>query len=210
MGKDWVEWHRQYDDASSDLSGRLSAVQQELVKSLVARREREQTVISLCAGQGDDVLGVLACTRPRLRLRARLIELDPVLAGIAQKRSHDWGLAGVEVLQADAGLTSSYEDFPPADFVLVCGVFGNIADRDVLRTIDTLPQLVAAEADVIWTRSRRKPDLTPSIRRHFVETGFIERAFIAPDQYGWSVGVNRFVGEPRILERGARIFTFVA
>lgn len=210
MGKDWVEWHRQYDDASSDLSARLSAVQQELERSLAGRRKREPALISICAGQGDDVLGVLARTRPRGRVHARLIELDPRLAGVAQKRIQDWGLEGVEVLQADAGLTSSYEGFPPADVVLVCGVFGNIADRDVLRTIDTLPQLIAAEADVIWTRSRRKPDLTPSIRKRFAQAGFSERAFLAPDQYEWSVGVNRFVGEPRTLQRDERIFTFVA
>jgi len=50
---------------------------------------------------------------------------------------------GVEVLGADAGTTSSYRAAVPADLVLVCGVFGNVTDADMMRTIDLLPTLCA-------------------------------------------------------------------
>jgi hypothetical protein len=38
--------------------------------------------------------------------------------------------------------------------VLVCGVYGNIPEADVHRTIETLPQFCARNATVIWTRHR--------------------------------------------------------
>src|SRR6266511_1793903 len=58
-----------------------------------------------------------------------------------------------------------------------CGVFGNIPDDDVHRTIDALPQFCARDATVIWTRHRGPPDLTPTIRGWFAGTGFVELGF---------------------------------
>jgi len=62
---------------------------------------------------------------------------------------------------------------------------------------------------VVWTRHRRAPDLTPSIRRWFQEEGFEEVDFVAPKHAMYSVGVHRLVGEPRTLVEGRRLFTFV-
>ncbi len=64
------------------------------------------------------------------------------------------------LLRADAGDLTAYAKAVPADLVLMAGVFGNISDADVRRTIGALPQLCADGATVIWTRTRRAPDLT--------------------------------------------------
>ena len=40
-----------------------------------------------------------------------------------------------EVVTADAALTDAYAGLVPADIVLACGVFGNITDEDVDRTV---------------------------------------------------------------------------
>ena len=110
-------------------------------------------------------------------------------------------------MQGDAGELSAYEGAVPADLVLACGVFGNVPDQDVRRTVLALPQLCAPGATVIWTRHRRPPDLTPSIRGWLREGGFAELEFVAPDDVLWSVGVHRFDGATAPLSR-ERIFSF--
>ena len=52
-------------------------------------------------------------------------------------------------------------------------------------------------------------DRTPDIRSWFEEAGFAEVAFDAPDNFLFSVGVQRFDGQPRRLEPGRRLFDFV-
>lgn len=91
--------------------------------------------------------------------------------------------------------------------VLLCGIFGNIGDEDVHRTIAAAPRFCNNAALVIWTSHRREPDLTPDIRAWFTEHGFDKEAFVAPEDAIYSVGVNRFRGDPTALEAGARLFT---
>ena len=119
------------------------------------------------------------------------------------------GLAEVEVACADAGLSDAYAGAIPAQLVLLCGVFGNVSDADVERTIGALPELCAPSGVVIWTRHRRHPDLTPQIRRRLAAAGFAEEAFVSPGPDGWSVGAHRFGGQPRPLRPGRRLFNFV-
>ena len=108
---------------------------------------------------------------------------------------------------ADAGNTRRYADAVPADLLLLCGIFGNVSDEDVRRTVAAVPRLVSSDATVIWTRSRRAPDLTPQIRGWFVDAGCEELAFNAPDGELFSVGVSRFTGTPAPLE-DERLFGF--
>jgi hypothetical protein len=92
----------------------------------------------------------------------------------------------------------------------MAGVFGNISDIDVRGTISALPELCAADAIVIWTRTRRAPDLTPAVRRWLGAAGFAEQAFHAPADALFSVGVHRFGGAPRALTPRGRLFRFLA
>jgi hypothetical protein len=159
----------------------------------------------MCAGEGRDVLGVLADHPRRTDVRGRLVELDPELAATARSRAPE----GIDVLCADAGTTAAYTGAVPADLVLVCGVFGNITDADMMQTIDLLATLCAPGATVIWTRHRRPPDVTPSLRRRFVGAGFEEIAFHAPDGTMFGVGMHRLTAAPLPLRDGARLFDFV-
>lgn len=111
--------------------------------------------------------------------------------------------------QADAAQSDVYSDAVPVDLVLLCGIFGNISDADVRTVIEAAPQLCAPGAEVIWTRHRGEPDLTPSIREWFTGAGFEEVAFVAPETDQWSVGAHRLVTNPRPLEPGRHWFTFV-
>lgn len=110
--------------------------------------------------------------------------------------------------KSDAAQSDVYVRAVPADLVLLCGIFGNVSDDDVRVTVEAAPQLCARGAEVVWTRHRGDPDLTPSIRGWFVDAGFEEVAFVAPPEHQWSVGVHRLVADPRPLEPGRHWFTF--
>jgi hypothetical protein len=205
---DWYEWHAPYAEAGSPLSRRLRLVQHHITTWLDTRTDESLTVVSACAGQGHDLLGVLAARPDADRIRARLIEYDPRNVEAARARIDAAGLAAVSVVRADAGDLASYRGAVPADLVLLTGVLGNIGDADVQATVAALPQLCAAGATVIWTRTRRAPDLTPAVRGWLARAGFVEHAFEAPDDVLFSVGVHRFTGRPRSLDEG-RLFRFI-
>ena len=151
----------------------------------------------MCAGQGHDVAGALGGHRRRSDVTGLLVELDPVNVEAAQLRLRDAGLDGVTAVAGDAARLDAYEAAAPADLVVVCGVFGNIADSDVRRTIEALPVLAARGATVVWTRHRRQPDLTGEIRRWFEASDFVELDFTSPGPDSFAVGTHRFTGEPR-------------
>jgi hypothetical protein len=203
---DWVQWHELYADPESLQSRRLPIVQAHIRACLDSRAAEDLRVISLCAGEGRDLLDVLE-TSPQLgRVSALLVELNPQL--VARARERVARLPRVEVVEGDAGVTDAYEGFAPADLVLACGVFGNVPDDDVENTVRALRQLCAEGGTVIWTRHRRSPDLTPSIRRWFAEAGFREQAFDSPGSGSFAVGVHRSARPPLPLVRGRRLFIF--
>jgi hypothetical protein len=138
-------------------------------------------------------------------VRGRLVELDPELAATARSRAP----SAIEVLCGDAGMSDSYAGAVPADLVLVCGVFGNISDADMRHTVDSLPELCAPGARVVWTRHRRAPDLTPTVRGWFTEAGFEQVEFVDPDGFLFGIGVHRLTGPPRSFVAGTRYFEFV-
>lgn len=203
---DWVDWHTPYDDPDSSLSHRLRAVQRGVRAYLDTIADRPVRIVSACAGQGRDLLEVLATHPARDRVTARLVELDPANARTA--RAAAAGLTGIEVVEADAGTTDSYAGAVPADLVMFCGVFGNISDADIERTIRALPSFCAPAATVIWTRGQWDPEVVTSIRGWFDEAGFAEQSFESPPGAKWSVGVDLLKTTPRELEPGTRLFTF--
>jgi hypothetical protein len=133
-------------------------------------------LVSLCAGQGHDVIGVLENHPRRDAVTAVLAEAGAPNAQIARRRAAA-GLGQVRVRRADASRPAAFADALPADILLLCGIFGNLSDADIERTAAAAPALCAPGATVIWTRHRRPPDLTPRIRAWFTGAGFEELAF---------------------------------
>ena len=153
--EDWVAWHRLYDDPDSALRTRLAYVTAHLRGTLDQAPPGPIRLLSLCAGQGRDVLEVL-------------------------------------VRQADASVIANFADALPVDVLLLAGIFGNVNDADIKRTVDAAPALCAPGATVIWTRHRRPPDVTGQIRDWFAANGFDEVAFEALQTESLiGVGVHR-------------------
>src|SRR3989440_7463729 len=205
--KDWYAWHGDYDVPGSVIALRLTAVQERIAAALDGFPTGPVTVLSLCAGQGRDLLSVLAEHPRRDGVAARLVELDPRNADFARRTAADAGLSGVEVVVGDAALLDHYAGLAPADLVLACGIFGNVTDADIHATVAGCTQLCATGGTVVWPRHRRPPDVVPQICAWFAENGF-ELVWLSDPDEPFGVGAHRFTGRPRPLVPGTRLFTF--
>ncbi|MEW1689103.1 class I SAM-dependent methyltransferase [Streptomyces sp. NPDC091265] len=205
---DWQAWHDMYDLPDSWMARRLRAVEARIRDALDSAPPGPLRVISVCSGQGRDLVGALAGHPRRDDVRARLVELDPGNTAVAAELARAAGLTRVEPVTGDASLTDHYLDLAPADLVLVCGVFGNIVDADIERTVDTCTRLCRTGGTVVWTRNRHAPDRVPQVCEWFEERGF-ERLWLSGPDAGFGVGAHRHTGEPDELAAGQRMFDFV-
>ncbi len=98
----WVRWHEAYEDPGSALSVRLRLVQAGVRAVLDGSPPGPIKIVSLCAGQGRDVIDVVAAHPRRADVDALLVELDPALAAFARTRA-----AGPAAANADAGTTTA-------------------------------------------------------------------------------------------------------
>jgi hypothetical protein len=113
--RDWAAWHEAYDDPSSFLNVRLRKVRQRLSEAIGAAPAGPVRLVSLCAGQGRDVIGVLPGHPRRDDVHAVLVESDPRNAEAARRAAAQAGLLQVEVREADAAAVAGFADALPAD-----------------------------------------------------------------------------------------------
>lgn len=206
---DWTAWNNRYDDPDDWLVSRLRVVQHQLADDLEHRPPGPLRLISVCAGQGRDVIEVLAEHPRRGDVSALLVELDQPTVDTGRDLAAAAGLTGIRFVVGDAAQTDRYRAAVPADVVLVCGVFGNITAEDIHRTIGLLPQLCAPHAAVIWTRGRHgvDADLVPPIREWFSQAGFTEQD-LHTSPAGFTVGRHEYAGPARPLTDGQVMFAF--
>lgn len=205
--QDWTRWHAAYADPTSELSRRLVVVQQAIRGWADAQPPGPLRVLSLCAGQAHDIVGALRDHSRRADVSGPLVELDADNVAVANAALLAAGLTGLRAVVGDAGTTTTFHQALPCDLAIVCGVFGNISDDDVRRTISALPSMCRAGGTVVWTRHRRSPDLTPSIRDWFARSGFQEQAFVSPGPERFAVGVHRSMRPAAAPSE--RLFTFL-
>ncbi len=205
---DWRAWHDDYENPDSGLAQRLVLVREQIRAALGRLPPGPIKAVSMCAGQGHDLIGALEGHERRGDVTARLVELDEHNARVHVMPCKRLGSAGC---RSSPGIVAHrlLRGRDPADLVLVCGVFGNISAEDIQRTIAALPQLCAADATVIWTRHRLPPDITPTIRRWFADSGFREVAFEVDQSALLAVGVQRLTGAPDTPREGERLFDFI-
>lgn len=207
--QDWANWHDSYDDPGSSLARRLDHVRRRIREALDGFPPGPIRAVSLCAGQGRDLIGALADHPRRADVTARLVERDARNVAVARESAAAAGLPGVEAVEADAADCASYAGAVPADLVLACGLFGNISDADIRHTIASLPRLCAAGATAIWTRQIGPPDKTPAIRNWLAGNGFTEVGFDTEPGFRFSVGTHRLTGPTLPFAPDLRLFEFV-
>lgn len=201
---DWVHWHDDYDNPDSPLSRRLGVVRMRIAEALDRAPAGPIRVVSMCAGEGRDLLPVLAAHPRGSDVSGRLVELDSRLV----ERARLSAPASIEVVCGDAGASDAYEDAVPVDLLLCCGVFGNITEADIRNTIDHWSMLCAPSATVLWTRGAFEHDIRPQIRQWVQLAGFEELSFDgANERYG--VGAARMARLSQPYRRGIYFFSFV-
>ena len=207
---DWQEWHEEYADPASGLSRRRRAVQ-DRVRAFLDERAGPVRVVSACAGEGRDLLDVLA-DRPddAARVSGRLVELDPDLAARARARADGRSGLDLEVVEGDAGvhrLVRRRGAGRPRDAVRGLRQHhrrGHPPDRPGHPDADG-----AAAPRCVWTRGSFETDMAPVIAGWFEEAGFERTSYHADDEHGHRVVEHRLVVEPQAFRPGEQLFTFV-
>jgi hypothetical protein len=146
MPKDWLEWHDLYN-TEPKLQQRLEIVQEYISYSLDNSPTGTIRIVSACAGDGRDLLGTLA-NHPRAKdVYARLVEINPQLVEHGRETIESLGLTKqIEFINGDATAADNYVGAVPADIVIVCGIFGNLADENELnRLLGNLSFLIQRE-----------------------------------------------------------------
>jgi hypothetical protein len=210
MPKDWFEWHDLYN-TEPKLQQRLQIVREYISYSLNASPLGKIQVVSVCAGDGRDLLGTLA-NHPRTKdVYARLVELNPNLVERGQATIESLGLAKqIEYINGDATISSNYVGAVPADIVIVCGVFGNLANEAELnRLLGNLSFLSKQGAFVIWTRGHSNGiPYSETVRKYLRESGFEEVDFKLTATGDMGVGIHRYIGENVAVPKEERLFVF--
>ncbi len=137
-------------------------------------------LVSICAGDGRDVIGTFAASDARQDVHATLIESHPELVTRGQAAVDQLGLAR------------------------------RIKERDVQRLIAALPSLCDREASVIWTRSLFDDGekATQIIRKCFVAADFTEEVLVRTPLGLFAVGTHAFRGVWRPLPVNKTLFEF--
>jgi hypothetical protein len=206
--RDYLEWHDDYDRPGSALHLRLLVVQDLIAAALDECEPGVIRVLSMCAGQGRDLVTVTRRHRRGGDLVGRLVELDPRNVREAREAISEAGVEGLDVVMDDAGWSDAYVGATPADLVLACGIFGNVTDEDVKSTVAFLPALCAPGGWVIWTRAPRQDGILETIQDWFTGVGFEPRALVDGEGNLFGVGAAQYCGDPTEARPGIKLFEF--
>jgi Putative methyltransferase len=169
---DWLTWYQGYG-TSPDRQARLRFVQSHISRCLGSCPPGAIGVISICAGDARDLIGVLSAHQRAGDVTACLVENNEKLVARGSAAIESANLGGIlTYVVTDATLFSAYASVRPATLTIAAGVLGNLRPTEVSRLIEGLPSLCRPGGFVIWTRHRLYndgPAALPRIRNLFRE-----------------------------------------
>lgn len=208
---DWSEWHHRYDAAPA-LAARLRIVREQITATLDQCAAGPIRIVSLCAGDGRDVIGSLQGHPRRGDVTAWLLDThgDSLARGARMGEA-----AGVEdalrFVQRDATHAASYQGMVPADLILLSGFLGHVKPASVRDLVSSLPMLCKSGGFVIWNKHLTANDgaaQVPVIRDLLLRAGFDEVHYEVTGHDGYATGRARFRGEPAPLDTARVLFEF--
>lgn len=206
---DWSDWHDEYQNEDSELNARKRAVQAQVVAVVEQCPPGPVMIVSICGGQGREVIGALENHERRADIRGRLVELDARNAAFARAWAQKVQLGNLDVLAGDASLTDSYQGLAPVDLVVISGVFGHVNDADRMRLIGFLQQVCRKGSCVVWTFISWGDGKIEQLRGHFRDNMFEEESFeTLSGNYAFTIARSRYVGEPAPFVPHAKFFSF--
>lgn len=206
---DWIAWHDNYR-TNEELKARLSLVRTLIAHSLSDAQPGEIVLLSLCCGDARDVLGTLPTHARRTDVQGWLLDCNPALIDKAKQAITRYGLASsVSAIIADATRASSYTEIPPANVIILSGVFGNVEHDEISRLVRNLRSLCASSAFVIWTQSTRGgTHQVEQIQKEFTNYQFSSVELLTTPQAHFYIGLNCYDGPTEGLHQDKRIFSF--
>ncbi len=180
MSEDWYAWHDNYQ-RNRGLQARLGLVCEQISACMNACPPGPIRVVSVCAGDGRDLMSAMIDHPRAPDIQALLVEQDRRLVEVGQS-SADLSDLGKQIkfARGDATRSAAYRGAVPADLVIVAGVFGHVREEHLNQLVRNLPLLCRPDGFVIWTRSLKAWDgerHVALIRQYFLETGFEEVNF---------------------------------
>jgi SAM-dependent methyltransferase len=150
-GCDWSS--RFYTDQHPGFVARLKVTTRMIAESLAAAPEGEIRVLSLCCGDGRDLLGALQ-DHPRKRdVRALLVDRDASSVQRGQQWAREQGFDGqIEFVHGDAADWTALGAWVPFDVVIISGVFVHLTIEHAQRLVALLPTLCRDGSTVVWNR----------------------------------------------------------
>lgn len=215
---DWHQWHGAYEHNPA-LQKRLALVRKHLSRCLDRSAPGEIRIISVCAGDGRDVLKTLADHKRIGDARVRLVEMDPNLVADGENACRALHLSNqVEFVIGDAGHPDPYRTVAPAHIVLMCGMLGLVNARELPNVVRAMQALCAHKGHVVWTR---RLDWRNGVRQTMVLQGLLakggfRRAALNLTSFGamlsrtagpsFAVGTHRYDGQSVALSENGHLF----
>jgi hypothetical protein len=187
---------------------RLSFVHDHLTECLNTAPRGAVRILSICSGDGRDVLGVLESHRRATEVTASLVELDSQSVAAGESRAKESGLeSAVRFLNTDATVFETYQAIAPADIVLVCGVWGHVPADERGQLVRAIECFCKRDGRVIWTRGVEKGrHRLEEIAAHFPDANWKKvRESIGPK---WGVMTHQYCGPQRAIPATGQIFNF--
>jgi SAM-dependent methyltransferase len=211
LSKDWVRFHHLYE-TWPPLQARLQIVRQQIGAALAAMPPGRVRILSLCAGDGRDLLGALSDYPRATDVEACLIDNNAELVARGEAARAELGLpASIRFLHADATCAELYLPLAPADLVVAAGVFGHLEPPSMQRLVQSLCSLCKTNARVIWTHRIDRPadEYRIALLRQMLHAAdFDEQIFTPTDPPGFVVATHAFNGQPLPLVTDEPLFDF--
>ena len=172
---DWCEWHEGYQQSMA-LQQRLAKVREHIVEALDHADPGPIRILSICAGDGRDVISALRDHPRRHEVVARLLELDPRLVASGRELARDAQLErNVQFDVVDATRSESYDGCIPCQLMLACGVLGNIPIQSSEFIVALASAACATGGRLVWTRlvaANNGTTHVPILQRLLTSAGF--------------------------------------
>lgn len=203
----WSDWPaRAY--TKERYQWRLALVKEHLSTALVEAPPGDVRILSICAGDGRDVISTLEEHPRRGDATAQLVELDPTSAHDAERTAARAGLGDqIHVLNADATDFATYQGIAPAEIVLACGVWGHVPPQERGKFIDAAARLSTPHGCLIWTRRLSENGLAELLECFRADAWEQHRVGVTPDRR-FAVVTHRYRGETLAIPAEGRIFHF--
>jgi SAM-dependent methyltransferase len=209
---DWTHWYKHYD-ATPRIQARLRVVQRQIIEFVNECPAGPITIVSVCSGDGRDLVGALADHPRRNGVAAWLLDAHADTFDRGKEAARAAGLERqLHFVLADATRADSYRDIVPADLVLISGVLGHLRPDGVASLLSALPMLCKPGGGVILNRGLLLNDgarQVPAIRQILRSTGFEEMDYEVTSADGFACLRARLAGPSRPLDTDRVLFEFV-